>query len=75
MNKLELMPLEETVKWAKHNSWYVADVLARRGTEGANPLIPRAEYEMLSFQTTFLQHPALYRWIGEKVGMGDTRDL
>ena len=37
MNKLELMPTEETVKWAKHNSWYVADLLARRGTEGENP--------------------------------------
>ena len=73
MKCLELMPLEETVKWAKHNSWYVADLLARRGTEGVNPLIPRAEYEMLSFQTTFLQHPWLYMWLGEKVGMEGIR--
>jgi len=75
MNKLELMPTEETVKWAKHNSWYVADLLARRGTEGENPLIPRAEYEMLSFQTTFLQHPWLYLWLGEKVGMEGIRSI
>jgi hypothetical protein len=74
IKKLEVMPLEETVKWAKHNSWYVADLLARRGTEGENPLIPRAEYEMLSFFTTFLQHPWLYVWLGEKVGMEGIRE-
>jgi len=74
MKHLELMSEEETIRYAKQASWYMSDLLARRGTEGANPLIPRAEYEMLSFQTTFLQHPWLYMWLGEKVGMEGIRE-
>jgi hypothetical protein len=74
MKMLELISADECVKWEKHNSWYVSDLLARRGTEGVNPLIPRQEYELLSFMTTFLQHPWLYLWLGEKVGHEGIRE-
>ena len=69
MKMLELIPADECVKWEKHISWYASDLLARRGTEGVNPLIPRQEYELLSFMTTFLQHPWLISGWERKWGM------
>src|SRR3990170_7179660 len=75
MNKLERMTTLEANKWMKYWSALCGDILARRGTEGVNPLIPRQEYELAAGVQTFFSHPAIHEFVADRIGMEGLREL
>lgn len=75
MSKLEKITSAEVNMWLKRQSYLISDVIARRGTEGANPLIPRQEYEITAGLQTFFGLPPIYEFIADRIGMDGIREL
>src|SRR3990172_6252762 len=75
MGRLEKMTIDEANKWLKYTSYELSDLVARRGTEGVNPLIPRQEYELAAGIQTFFSHPPLMEFVADKIGMDGIRGL
>lgn len=75
MSKLEKITAAEVNMWLKRQSYLISDVIARRGTEGANPLIPRQEYEITAGLQTFFGLPPIHEFIADRIGMDGIREL
>lgn len=75
MSKLELLSVGETNAILKRASYLVSDLIARRGTEGRNPLIPRQEYEVTAGLQALFGMPGIYDFVADKVGMDGLRKL
>ena len=61
--------LEEYNAWRAYMGWSLWDVIAARSTEGESGLIPRQEYETISFLQIWSLYPALMTEITEAVGV------
>lgn len=60
---------EEHESWQTYMGWSLWDVIAARSTEGESPLIPRQEYETLSFLQIWSLYPQMMREITDAVGV------
>lgn len=56
-------------------AWNIWDVLVMRATEGVSGMIPRQEYEMLSFMQEFYRYPEFMRRITDEVGAQGVIDI
>lgn len=62
------LSVEEIDDFLAYSGWNLWDLLARRSTEGESGLIPRQEYETVSFVQQWLTFPHLYDRITEAAG-------
>ncbi len=69
--KQQRLTVEEIDDFLLYAGWNLWDLLARRSTEGESGLIPRQEYETVSFVQQWLKFPHLYDLITEAVGGAD----
>jgi hypothetical protein len=60
---------EEYDAWRRYMGWCLWDVIAARSTEGESGLIPRQEYETLSFLQMWSLYPQMLREITDRVGV------
>jgi hypothetical protein len=60
---------EEYDAWRRYMGWCLWDVIAARSTEGESGLIPRQEYETLSFVQMWSLYPDMLRAITDKIGI------
>ena len=65
----ETLSDEEYDAWRTYMGWSLWDVIAARSTEGESGLIPRQEYETISFVQIWSLYPEMYREIIEKIGV------
>ncbi|HVG48633.1 MAG TPA: hypothetical protein VM899_10930 [Rubellimicrobium sp.] len=49
-------------------AWNIWDVLVMRATEGVSGMIPRQEYEILSFMQEFYRYPQFMRLMNDRLG-------
>ena len=61
--------------WFDYMSWNLWELIATRSTEGESGLIPRQEYETLSFVQQWSVNPDAMRLITEKVGVDGLVEL
>jgi hypothetical protein len=66
---------EEFDDLQNYHGWNVYDTLALRATEGTSEMIPRQEYEFLSFCWAMERWPAFFRLIVDHIGMEGIIDL
>lgn len=62
------LSVEEIDDFLAYTGWNLWDLLARRSTEGESGLIPRQEYETVSFVQQWLKFPHLYDRVTEAAG-------
>lgn len=67
--------LDEVNGWREYMGWSLWDVIAARSTEGESGLIPRQEYETLSFLQIWALYPRMFREITEAVGVDGVIEL
>lgn len=60
---------------SRYAGWNMWDCLAARATEGESGLIPRQEYESISFVQIWQRYPEFLRLITEKVGADGVVEL
>lgn len=60
---------EEYESWQTYMGWSLWDVIAARSTEGESPLIPRQEYETISFVQNWSLYPQMMREITDAIGV------
>jgi hypothetical protein len=65
----DAITLDEYNAWRGYMGWALWDVIAMRSTEGESGLIPRQEYETISFLQIWSLYPKLMAEITEKVGV------
>jgi hypothetical protein len=56
-------------------AWNIWDVLVMRATEGESGMIPRQEYEILSFMQEFYRYPEFMTLITDRVGAQGVIDI
>jgi hypothetical protein len=56
-------------------AWNIWDVLVMRATEGVSGMIPRQEYEILSFMQEFYRYPQFMRLITDQLGAEGVMDI
>lgn len=56
-------------------AWNIWDVLVMRATEGVSGMIPRQEYEILSFMQEFYRYPQFMRLMTDTVGAEGIVDI
>ncbi|HEY5855666.1 MAG TPA: hypothetical protein VIW24_16870 [Aldersonia sp.] len=61
--------------WFNYMAWNLWELIASRSTEGESGLIPRQEYESLSFVQQWDIYPAAMRAVTEKIGVDGLVDL
>jgi hypothetical protein len=66
---------EEIDSWFSYAAWNLWDVIANRSTEGESGLIPRQEYETISFVQQWATYPAVLRQITEAIGVDGVIEL
>jgi hypothetical protein len=71
----EVVTLEELNGWREYMGWSLWDVIAARSTEGESGLIPRQEYETISFLQIWALYPRMFREITEAVGVDGVIDM
>ena len=59
---------EEIDSWTGYMAWNLWELLAKRATEGASGLIPRQEYETISFVHMWATFPQLIRELTREIG-------
>jgi hypothetical protein len=67
--------IEELNAWRTYMGWSLWDVIAARSTEGESGLIPRQEYETISFLQMWALYPRMMREITEAIGIDGVIDL
>jgi hypothetical protein len=67
--------IEELNAWRAYMGWSLWDVIAARSTEGESGLIPRQEYETISFLQMWALYPRMFREITEAIGVDGVIDL
>src|ERR1700749_3405854 len=60
--------LDELNDLNNYLAWNIWDVLVMRATEGVSGMIPRQEYEILSFMQEFYRYPEFMRMMTDQVG-------
>lgn len=66
---------EEIDAWLAYMAWNIWDVFASRSTEGESGLIPRQEYETISFVQMWSRFPALFAELIDTIGVDGLIDL
>ena len=66
---------EEMDGWLAYMAWNIWDVFASRSTEGESGLIPRQEYETISFVQMWQRFPQLFRELTETIGIDGLIEL
>src|SRR5947208_16384119 len=56
-------------------AWNIWDVLVMRATEGVSGMIPRQEYEILSFMNEFYRYPEIMRYVTDQIGAQGVMDI
>jgi len=56
-------------------AWNIWDVLVMRATEGVSGMIPRQEYEILSFMQEFYRYPQFMRMMTDNLGAQGIMDI
>jgi hypothetical protein len=56
-------------------AWNIWDVLVMRATEGVSGMIPRQEYEILSFMNEFYRYPEFMRYVTDNIGAQGVIDI
>ena len=56
-------------------AWNIWDVLVMRATEGVSGMIPRQEYEILSFMNEFYRYPEIMRYVTDQIGAQGVIDI
>src|SRR4051812_32410776 len=56
-------------------AWNIWDVLVMRATEGVSGMIPRQEYEILSFMQEFYRYPQFMRMMTDSLGAQGVMDI
>jgi hypothetical protein len=69
------LTLDEVNGWRSYMGWSLWDVIAQRSTEGESGLIPRQEYETISFLQMWSLYPQMLREITEAVGIDGVIEL
>lgn len=59
---------DEIDSWTGYMAWNLWELLAKRATEGASGLIPRQEYETISFVHMWATFPELFRKLTKEIG-------
>jgi hypothetical protein len=67
--------VEELNAWRTYMGWSLWDVIAARSTEGESGLIPRQEYETISFLQIWALYPRMMREITDEIGVDGVIDL
>jgi len=67
--------IEELNAWRAYMGWSLWDVIAARSTEGESGLIPRQEYETISFLQMWALYPRMFREITEAIGVDGVIEL
>jgi hypothetical protein len=67
--------LGEIDGWFGYAAWNLWDVIANRSTEGESGLIPRQEYETISFVQQWATYPPLLREITDAIGVDGVIEL
>jgi hypothetical protein len=67
--------VEELNGWRAYMGWSLWDVIAARSTEGESGLIPRQEYETISFLQMWALYPRMMREITEEIGIDGVIEL
>lgn len=60
---------EEIQGWFDYVGWNLWELIANRSTEGESGLIPRQEYETISFVQQWATYPALFRELTDILGV------
>jgi hypothetical protein len=63
------LSFDEINAWRAYMGWSLWDVIAQRSTEGESGLIPRQEYETISFLQIWSLYPRMMREITDEVGV------
>jgi hypothetical protein len=61
--------------WRTYMGWSLWDLIAARSTEGESGLIPRQEYETISFLQMWALYPQMFREITEAIGIDGVIEL
>ena len=67
--------LDELNDLNNYLAWNIWDVLVMRATEGVSGMIPRQEYEILSFMQEFYRYPEFMRMMTDQVGAQGIMDI
>jgi hypothetical protein len=67
--------VDELDGWRAYMGWSLWDVIAARSTEGESGLIPRQEYETISFLQIWALYPRMMRAITDAIGVDGVIDL
>jgi hypothetical protein len=67
--------LDEMNDLNNYLAWNIWDVLVMRATEGVSGMIPRQEYEILSFMQEFYRYPEFMRLMTDHVGAQGMMDV
>ncbi|HEV8626700.1 MAG TPA: hypothetical protein VG034_19810 [Acidimicrobiia bacterium] len=60
---------DEIDSWTGYMAWNLWELIAKRATEGASGLIPRQEYETISFVQAWATFPKLIRELTKEIGV------
>jgi hypothetical protein len=71
----EQFTLDELNDLNNYLAWNIWDVLVMRATEGVSGMIPRQEYEILSFMNEFYRYPEIMRYVTDKIGAQGVIDI
>jgi hypothetical protein len=69
------LTLDEVNGWRSYMGWSLWDVIAQRSTEGESGLIPRQEYETISFLQMWSLYPQMMREMTDAVGVDGVIEL
>ena len=67
--------LDELNDLNNYLAWNIWDVLVMRATEGVSGMIPRQEYEILSFMNEFYRYPEFMRMVTDSIGAQGVIDI
>ncbi|HMC04000.1 MAG TPA: hypothetical protein VKJ83_00835, partial [Actinomycetota bacterium] len=67
--------LDELNDLNNYLAWNIWDVLVMRATEGVSGMIPRQEYEILSFMNEFYRYPEIMRYVTDQIGAQGVIDI
>jgi hypothetical protein len=71
----DALTIEEINAWRAYMGWSLWDIIAQRSTEGESGLIPRQEYETISFLQIWSLFPEMMREITDEIGADGVIEL
>ncbi|GAC84642.1 hypothetical protein GP2_024_00690 [Gordonia paraffinivorans NBRC 108238] len=73
--RLESLADEQVNSWLDYAAWNLWDFILGRASEGESGLIPRQEYETVSFVQQWNNYPKFIRMLTDEVGVDGLLDL